>query len=123
MSNEKRADAMDETIEINGVTYRRVGGNEDARVVVRSRDAGVHVGTLIERTGDVVTLRDAVRIWRWRGANTLHEVAVAGIDSADESSYTRVSQQIAEIVVLGVCEMLPCSAAAWTRISKAGWAK
>lgn len=44
--------------------------------IIRTYSAGVHVGTLESHEGTVVTLSNASRIWRWRGANTLHELAL-----------------------------------------------
>ena len=43
-------------------------------VLVRTRGAGVHVGELLKpRNGMELTLHNAHRVWRWRGANTLSE--------------------------------------------------
>ena len=46
--------------------------------IIRTYSAGVHVGTLKSHDGTTVVLTDASRIWRWRGANTLHELALHG---------------------------------------------
>ena len=55
-------------------------------VVVRSRVSGVSIGTLTSLTtsagGFQVRLVDAVRLWSWKGAFTLSEVAVSGVESA-----------------------------------------
>ena len=48
-------------------------------VLVRAKNAGVHVGTLEEATGDFVTLSSSHRIWKWEGAFTLSEVSQNGI--------------------------------------------
>lgn len=47
-------------------------------VLVRTKSAGVHFGTLISRDGTVAVLRDACRLWRWSGAFTLSAVATSG---------------------------------------------
>ncbi len=87
------------------------------RVMVRSSDSGVHIGTMVSREFRDVTLRDARRIWRWYGANTLNEVAVQGIDSGK----SRVSESISEILLLEVCEIMPVTDTAWSSIQAATW--
>jgi hypothetical protein len=48
--------------------------------IIRTDSAGVHLGEIKSMSADkrCVTLANAVRIWRWRGANTLHELALHG---------------------------------------------
>jgi len=93
------------------------------QVVVRTSGAGVHCGTLASRDGDQVILTNDVRIWRWRGANTLHEVALHGVDSAATSAYTRVSEAVPEIALTGVHEIIPMTDGAWSSVASAGWAE
>ena len=57
-------------------------------VLVRTYSAGVHIGTLKEMAGTEVVLLDSSRIWRWKGANTLDEVATKGV----AKEYTRISK-------------------------------
>src|SRR5262245_23089520 len=63
-------------------------------VLVRTYSAGVHFGTLVERTGKEVVLSNARRIWRWSGANTLHEIATAGVGKG-----SRVSEPVDSITL------------------------
>lgn len=89
-------------------------------VIVRSRDAGVHCGTLENiADGGMVTLSDARRIWRWRGANTLSELSQRG--AAED--WTRVSEPVPEIVIIGACEVIPCSAVARENLARSRWGK
>ena len=87
-------------------------------VLVRTYSAGVHCGTLVARQGAEVTLSNARRLWRWRGANTLHEVAIRGVDSA----WTRISEPVSEILLRGAIEVLLCSADAAANLSASRWA-
>jgi hypothetical protein len=89
-------------------------------VIVRTRDAGVHVGELISRKGGEVVLANAHRIWRWRGANTLNELSQRG--TSGESGYTRISEAVPSIEVIGVCEVIPCSDAAAKDLRSPRWA-
>ena len=96
---------MDETVEINGVTYRKKVklGN---RSLVRCRNAGVHVGTLESRGDGTLVLLKANRIWRWRGANTLSEVAMKGVN---RSEHTIIACEVPRITLTesDVCEVIP----------------
>lgn len=87
-------------------------------VVVRIYSAGVHVGRLVARQGREVTLRDARRVWRWRGANTLHELSQHG---ADEKSHTRISEPVPEIVLTEAIEVLTASTEAAANLSRSRW--
>ena len=52
-------------------------------VILRCSGAGVHAGELVERgtpSGKTYVLRNARRIWRFNGAQTLSEVAVYGLN-------------------------------------------
>jgi hypothetical protein len=73
--------------------------------LIRTYSAGVHVGTLESHEGTVVTLSHASRIWRWRGANTLHELALHGPDDAGE--YTRISERVPRITLTEAIELIP----------------
>lgn len=90
-------------------------------VVVRCKDAGTHAGHLVYQDGRTVELKNAHRIWRWRGARTLSEVANNGIMSAEESGYTRVAEMVPSITVLDACEVIPATEAARQSIISAGW--
>ena len=87
-------------------------------VVVRTVSAGVHVGTLARHAGREVTLRNATRVWRWRGANTLHELALRG---ADREKYTRISEKVPEILLTQAIEIIPCTEEAAANLLHSRW--
>lgn len=72
--------------------------------LVRTFTAGVHMGTLAECAGTAVVLKDARRLWRWRGANSLHEVALAGVAAG-----SRISQAVPVILLTQATEVIPCA--------------
>jgi hypothetical protein len=77
------------------------------QVLVRSVQSGVHYGTLIEWEGDVVLLHNSRRLWQWsvgKSGISLSEVAICGIEHAG----SKITMTLPEIVVLGVCEIIPC---------------
>ena len=76
------------------------------KVIIRSADSGVHHGTLTEVNGTMVRLADSRRLWRWKIAGqgvSLSEVAILGIDHAEST----VTMALPDIVVMGVCEIIP----------------
>jgi hypothetical protein len=88
-------------------------------VVVRTFSAGVHCGTLAAHDGKAVTLTDARRIWRWRGANTLNELSIHGA----AQDWTRISEPVQVIELTEAIELLPCTEQARQNLSKSRWAK
>lgn len=50
-----------------------------AYVIVRTFSAGVFAGTLESKKGQEVVLKDARRLWYWKGANTLSQLAMEGV--------------------------------------------
>lgn len=86
--------------------------------LVRTRGAGVHVGIIEELIGRRVVMRDARRIFRWRGANTLNELSVEG---ADLESFTRISNPVKEICLLTVTEIIECTPEAQANLSQSRW--
>ena len=77
-----------------------------AYVIVRSAQSGVHAGILERRDGTEVVLRDSRRIWYWKGAATLSELALRGPACPVEC---RFAAPLPEILVLGVCEIIPAA--------------
>ncbi len=87
---------------INGITY--VPKNNLSEIVlVRTYSAGVHFGELVSQNGKEVVLKNAGRIWRWRGANTLSGIAMDGV-TTDE--YTRIDVLVDEIVLTEAVEII-----------------
>lgn len=86
-------------------------------VVVRTYSAGVHVGKLVSRRGCDVVLTNARRLWRWRGANTLNEVALRGV--AEE--YTRISEPVDSITLTEAIEVLVTTKMAAANLSRSRW--
>jgi hypothetical protein len=86
-------------------------------VVIRTYSAGVHCGELVSRDGKEATLRNARRIWRWQGANTLSEIANRGVGDG-----SRVSETVSEITLTEVIEVITASDAGQKNLEAAKWA-
>lgn len=95
---------------VNGVTYvpkdsivPTVNGPE---VLIRTYSAGVHIGTIISRTGTEVELANARRLWFWKGAFTLNEVATLGVNREE----SRISKPVPSILLTQAVEIIPIAA-------------
>lgn len=88
-------------------------------VVVRTYGAGVHIGELVSVKGQEVVLTNARRLWRWRGANTLHEISRSGVSQ----DYTRLSEPVERISLLSALEVIPVAATASASLTSSRWAQ
>lgn len=79
------------------------------RCIIRTQSSGVHLGTIeaVSNGGmfSRATVRDARRIWQWRGAFTLSEVATNGIDSGE----SRVACNVPEHYLEDCIEFIPAT--------------
>lgn len=91
--------------------------NKNNVVVIRTYSAGVHVGELVSREGKEVVLANAHRIYRWKGANTLHELSQKGVDL----DYTRISESVPSITLTEAIEVIPCSPEAAINLCTPRW--
>lgn len=99
-------------VEINGIVYipkdsvnielAEKVGNMDF-VLVRTHSAGVHFGYLKEKIGNEVVLINSRRIWYWKGAASLSQIALEGIKCPNES---KISVAIPKNHLFGVIEIM-----------------
>ena len=73
------------------------------KVLVRSYNAGVYFGTMVDMNGDQVELSNVRNIWRWEGASCLSQIANDGIKDG------RVSPMVNSMVINDVCQIIPLS--------------
>lgn len=85
-------------------------------VLVRTYSAGVHFGQLTARAGEEVELSNARRIWDWKGANTLNEIANHGVKTG-----SRVSEAVTSNILTGAIEIIACTPEAVANLSTAKW--
>lgn len=83
---------MKKEIIIDGIEYIRkdqtaagVVLNADAIFLIRTYSAGVHFGELVSRNGKEVELKNARRLWSWKGACSLSQVAIDGVDTKESN--------------------------------------
>lgn len=75
-------------------------------VIVRADRAGVFAGTLVEKESNEVVMSDARRLWYWKGASSLSQMAITGPMSPNECKFPA---PVERILVLGVIEIIPCT--------------
>jgi hypothetical protein len=75
-------------------------------VLVRTYSAGVHFGILKSRKGKEVVLVDTQRIWYWKGAASLSQIAVEGVKNPAECKF---SLPVIENTLTEAIEVILCS--------------
>jgi hypothetical protein len=100
------------TVMINGIEYVRKGSEVPLSVsnivLVRTYSAGVHFGELVTRNGKEVVLKNARRLWSWRGACSLSQVAIDGV----ALSGSNISVVVPEITLIEAIEIIPMTESA-----------
>jgi hypothetical protein len=87
-------------------------------VVVRTYSAGVECGELVSHKGKEVVLANARKIWRWFGANTLHEVANNGV-----AAESKISEPVSQNTLTEAIEVIRCTPKGEASLRAAVWAK
>ena len=72
--------------------------------MVRTYSAGVFAGTIMERNGKEVLLKNARRIWYWDGAASLSQLATTGTSKPESC---RFPPEVADVLLTEVIEIIP----------------
>ena len=74
--------------------------------IIRTYSAGVFAGYVEKRVGKEAKLREARRLWYWKGANSLSDLALNGVKYPAECKFTpAVDQEVTEVIeILDVTE-------------------
>lgn len=75
-------------------------------VIVRTYSAGVFAGELLSKNGQEVILINARRLWYWKGASSLSELAMKGIACPDECKFPIA---VDKVELLQAIEILDCT--------------
>ncbi len=98
---------MGNGIVIDGVTYvPKTDFVINDYVIVRTFSAGVHAGELVTHDGKNVELRNSRRIWYWRGAATLSQLAMDGTSKPDECKFPC---ELPVLKLTEAIEIIPCT--------------
>ena len=83
-------------------------------VMVRTYSAGVFAGHLVSRKGKEVKLKNARRIWYWKGAASLSQLAVTGTSAPNECKFP---VEVARVELTEAIEILSVTEAARASIA------
>ena len=78
----------------------------DKHVIVRGDRSGVFFGVLVKREGQVVTLKNARKLFYLEGAGAVEQIALDGVSKPDACQFTVT---VEEIIVLDTIQILPCT--------------
>lgn len=76
------------------------------KVIVRGDRSGLFFGTLVNRNGNEVELKDCRRLWYWDGAASISQLAVDGTVEPDNCKFT---VSVEQIEILDAIEIIPCT--------------
>ena len=74
--------------------------------MVRSKSAGVFAGTVVERNGQEVVIKNARRIWYWDGAASLSQLATKGTSKPEKCKFPA---PVDAVMLFEVIEIIPIS--------------
>ena len=72
-------------------------------VIVRTYSAGVFAGYLVSKKGQEVTLKNARRLWYWKGAASLSQLAIDGVSCPNECKFP---EAVSRVELLQAIEIL-----------------
>lgn len=106
----------EDEIVVNGTKYvpastvrKRESVAKEKYVIVRTMGAGVFAGRLKSRDGKEVVLHDARRLWYWKGAASLSQMANTGPSCPTECKFPA---PVDEVLLTDVVEVLAVRPAA-----------
>ena len=113
---------MSRTITISEETYNSIKGQltpdvklSDNYVIVRTYSAGVHAGELHSCDGKEVVLTNTRRLWYWKGAASLSELALRGVKYPNECKF---SVPVPKNILTEAIEIIECTTEAQANIKE-----
>ena len=83
-------------------------------VIARCYEAGVHAGEVVSVDGESVILKNSRRLWNWKAKDG---VALSGVAQNGIKPDSKIDTLNPEILLIGICELIPCSAKAQESIN------
>lgn len=80
-------------------------------VIVRTYSAGVFAGELESRNGQEVVLRNARRIWYWKGAASLSQLAQSGTSKPTECKFPEAVDRVELLQAIEILDVTPTARA------------
>ena len=83
--------------------------------IIRGDRSGVFFGEITSRVGQEVTIKNCRRLWYWKGAASISQLALEGTKNGRDCKFTVT---VPELIILDAIELIPCSEAAEKSISE-----
>lgn len=80
--------------------------NNNQYFIVRCDRAGVFFGQIKERSSEEVTMVNVRKLWYWKGACAVEEIAMNGVKNPSECKFTVT---IREMVIENPIQIIPCT--------------
>lgn len=81
--------------------------NDLKYVIVRTYSAGVFAGYLESRNGQEVVMREARRLWYWKGAASLSQLAVDGVSCPNECKFPVAVDRVELLQAIEILDVTP----------------
>ena len=93
---------------VPALMYPRLAAQVDGAdyCIIRTRSAGVFAGYLTQRSGMEGHVREARRIWQWRGAASLSQLAVDGTSLPGSCKFPC---PVEKIILTEIIEIIPAT--------------
>ena len=85
----------------------KVGTKKSKYVIVRTYSAGVFAGTLVSRKGQEVVMKNARRLWYWKGAASLSQLANEGVKYPNECKFPATVSNVELTQAIEILEVTP----------------
>lgn len=97
-------------IDVNEIKLKGKEVKEDGSdllyAIVRTYSAGVFAGYVVSKNGKEVIMKDARRLWYWKGASSLSELAMHGVTCPAECKFPC---EVDSVILTEAIEILPCT--------------
>lgn len=78
-------------------------------VIARAYGAGVFAGFLVSRKGQEVVLKDARRLYYWKGASSLSQLAMEGVKNPSECKFPCAVDRVELLQVIEILDVTPAA--------------
>lgn len=75
--------------------------------IIRTYSAGVFAGEIVRRKGQEVDIKNARRLWYWKGAASLSQLAVDGVSCPSECKFSVPAPITTVTQAIEIIEMTP----------------
>lgn len=80
---------------------------KDNYKIVRTYSAGVFAGELVSRKGQEVVMKNARRLWYWKGAASLSQLAIDGVKYPDECKFPAPVSRVELLNAIEILDVTP----------------